>query len=55
MVKGALATYGYNDQENKIINLTEIADEKNVREKRTSQDFTAFSEQSSLRRGPWVV
>jgi hypothetical protein len=32
IIKGALATYGYNDRGNKIINITEMADEKNVRE-----------------------
>lgn len=40
IVKGALATYGYNGRENKIINLTEIADEKNVREKLLGLDST---------------
>ena len=33
IIKGALATYGYNGRENKKLNITEIADEKNVREK----------------------
>lgn len=35
MVEGALATYGYNGQEKKIIHLTGIADEKYGREKRS--------------------
>jgi hypothetical protein len=33
IIKGALAMYGYNGRGNKIINITEMADEKNVREK----------------------
>jgi hypothetical protein len=39
IVKGALATYGYNGRENKIINITKMADEKDVREKLLGLDF----------------
>ena len=33
IIRGALATYSYNGSVNKIINITEMADEKNVCEK----------------------
>ena len=38
IVKGALATYDYNGRENKKLNITEIAGEKNVREKMVGLD-----------------
>jgi GH18 family chitinase len=40
IVKGALASYGYNGMENKIINITKMADERDVREKLLGLDST---------------